>query len=144
MEETGMKQVYFDLKQQGNDGGISNINEDHKVLFEHIEKLKNLVDHPENHQYATTILESFITHFLEHIIKEEHMLQQCLPPKTVQEHTLLHQNELNYLDDYLSTLHAKPTSQNILSIAMAMDQEFKNHIQRYDKDILRKIKELKH
>jgi hypothetical protein len=144
MEQASMKQVHLDLiKQQKNDSGIRGILEDHKAIFEYIKKLKDLVDQPENHQYAIGILESFTAYFLEHVIKEEQILQQYLPIKVVADHTLLHQNELNNLDEYLKILKAKLSSQNIKTIAMALDKEFKNHIQRYDNDILKKLSELK-
>ena len=138
-----MKQVPLDVKQQQNDAGIRNINGDHKVLFNYIEKLKAIVDQPENHQYAITILESFIAYFLEHVIKEEQILKQHLPAKVVEDHTLLHKKELYYLDESLLTLKAKLSAHNIHAIAIELNQEFKNHILRYDNDILQKLRDLK-
>lgn len=140
-----MKKVHLDIiKQQKSDGGIRSINEDHKAIFDYINKLSDLVEQPENYQYATTILENLIAYFLEHVIKEEQILQQYLPPKVVADHISLHQNELNYLDEYLKTLKTKSSSHNIQTIAIALNQEFKKHINRYDNDILKKLNELKH
>ncbi|MCW8863355.1 MAG: hypothetical protein OQK09_02955 [Colwellia sp.] len=138
-----MKQAHVDIKHQKKGIDFLSLNEDHKVLFDYIEKLKSLVNHPENYQYAITILEHFTTHFLEHVIREEQILQQHLPEKVVQEHSLLHQKELNYLDDFASALKAKTSSHTILTIALALEKEFKNHLSKHDKEILRKLSDLK-
>ena len=144
MEQASMKQVHLDIiKQQKSDAGIRSINDDHKAIFDYIRKLNDLVGQPENYQYAATILGNLIAYFLEHVIKEEQILQQYLPPKVVADHISLHQNELNYLDEYLKTLKTKSSAHNIQTIAIALNQEFKKHINRYDSDILKKLREVK-
>ena len=102
-----MKQVDLDEIQLKDDVGINNINQDHKAIFNYIEKLQDIEKQPKDHKYAIIILESFIAFFLEHVIKEEQLLQQHLPDKMVAEHALLHQSELNYLDESVITLKTK-------------------------------------
>jgi len=131
-----MKQVALDV---ASDVGIKYINEDHDAIFNYIEKLKNIADHPKDYDYAIIILEQFITFFLEHTIKEEQLLQQYLPAKIVDEHSLLHQRELYYLDESLKTLKADLSSGSIQTVALQLNQEFKNHIYRYDKNIMQKL-----
>jgi len=105
-----MKQIDLEGK---NNIGINSLDEDHNVIFSYIEKLQGIVNQPNNHEYAIVILEGFIANFLEHVIKEEQMLHQYLPAKIVEEHTSLHQGELNYLDESLRTLKEELSSQNI-------------------------------
>jgi len=131
-----MKQVELDVK---NDAGIKYINEDHKAIFNYIEKLQSLADQPQNYEYAIIILERFITFFLEHTIKEEQLLQQYLPIKIVEDHALLHKRELRYLDDSLKLLKTTLSSDNILTVASQLHREFENHIYRYDKNIIKKL-----
>lgn len=135
-----MKQIDLDVK---NDVGIKGVDEDHKAIFNYIEKLQNIVNQPHNHEYAITILESFIAFFLEHTIKEEQLLLQYLPPKIVEDHILLHQNELIFLDESLQTLKISLSSSNIQTIAVQLNKEFKKHIYRYDRNIMQKLIELK-
>ncbi len=131
-----MKQAELDVK---NDAGIKYINEDHKAIFNYIEQLQGLAEQPQNYEYAIIILERFITFFLEHTIKEEQLLQQYLPIKIVEEHALLHQRELRYLDDSLKLLKITLSSDNILTVASQLHREFENHIYRYDKNIIKKL-----
>jgi len=131
-----MKQVKLDVE---NDAGIKYINEDHKAIFNYIEKLQNTAVMPQNYEYAIVILEQFITFFLEHTIKEEQLLRQYLPKEIVDEHALLHQRELQYLDEGLKTLKTNLSSRNIQIVALQLEQEFKNHIYRYDKNIMQKL-----
>lgn len=76
-----MKQTNSAVIQQKINVAIKSINNDHKTLFNYIEKLGNIVNQVENHPYAITILKSFISLFLEHVIKEEQLLQKYLPSK---------------------------------------------------------------
>jgi len=138
-----MKEITSDKAQSINDADIRTLNEDHKAIFDYIKKLKSIVNKPENHQYASGIVDNFIAYFLEHVIKEEQILQKYLPDKVVADHISLHENELNYLDEYLKILNANPSSQNIQTIAIKLNQEFKNHINRYDNDILQQLKKRK-
>jgi len=135
-----MKQVELDVKS---DAGINYINEDHKAIFNYIEKLQSLAEQPQNYEDAIIILERFITFFLEHTIKEEQLLQQYLPIKIVEEHALLHQRELRYLDESLKVLRATLSSDNIITVASQLNREFKNHIYRYDKNIIQKLIDVK-
>jgi len=138
-----MEQVSAGVIKHNNDAGISHIHEDHQALFNYIEKLTDIASQPKNHQYAITILENFIAFFLEHIIKEEQILQQYLTAKIVADHASLHTNELIYLDKSLATLKANVSTHIIQTIAAELNQEFKNHIARYDNDILQKLMALK-
>ena len=138
-----MKEVTSDKAQAITDADIRTLNEDHKAIFAYIKKLKSIVNKPENHQYASGIVENFIAYFLEHVIKEEQLLQKYLPDKVVADHISLHENELNYLDEYFKVLNVNPSSQNIQRIALKLNQEFKNHINRYDNDILQQLKKRK-
>lgn len=131
-----MKQVELDVK---NDSRIKYINEDHTAIFNYIEKLQNIAGQPKDYEYAIIILERFITFFLEHTIKEEQLLQQFLPTNIVEEHALLHQKELQYLDEGLKLLKTNLSSQNIQAVASQLNNEFKNHIYRYDKNIIQKL-----
>lgn len=137
-----MKEIISGKAQATNDADIRTLNEDHKTIFDYIKKLKSIVNQPENHQYASGIIENFTAYFLEHVIKEEQILQKYLPNKVVADHISLHENELNYLDEYLKILNTNPSSQNIQTIALKLNQEFKNHINRYDNDILQKLRKL--
>jgi len=58
-----MKQVDLDEIQLKDDVGINNINQDHKAIFNYIEKLQDIEKHPKDHKYAIIILESFIAFF---------------------------------------------------------------------------------
>ena len=80
---------------------------------------------------------------MEHTIKEEQLLQQYLPTKIVEDHALLHKRELHYLDESLKVLKTNLSSRNIQTIALQLNQEFKNHIYRYDKNIIQKLIEVK-
>lgn len=131
-----MKQIDLDVK---NDVGLKYLDDDHKAIFNYIVKLKALVDEPNNHSYSISILESFTACFLEHIIKEEQLLQQYLPPHKVKEHIQLHENELKYLDKSVKSLKAHLSSNKIETIALNLNKEFINHINRYDKNILKEI-----
>ena len=131
-----MKSIDLDVKSST---GIISVDEDHQIIFNYIEKLQNIVNQPNNHEYAITILESFIAFFLEHTIKEEQLLQQYLPANIVDEHILLHKNELNYLDESLGVLKIKLSPNNIQTIAIQLNKEFENHIYRYDKYIMQKL-----
>ncbi len=138
-----MKQFDLEVIQQTNNAGIKKLNDDHESIFNYIEKLQNIAKQPKDYQYAIIILESFIGFFLEHVIKEEQVLQQYLPEKIVAAHALLHQSELNYLDESLKTLKIQLSSQNIQIIVGELNREFKNHIYRHDKNIMKKLIELK-
>jgi len=140
VEKMSMKQIDLDVKS---DAGIKNIDEDHNAIFSYIKKLQAIVNQPKNHEYAIVILENLLAFFLEHVIKEEQLLQQYLPAKLVEDHISLHQSELNYLDESIRTLKVKLSSDNIQTIAVRLNQEFKNHIYRYDKNIMQKLIELK-
>ena len=140
VEKMSMKQIDLDVK---NDAGIHNVDDDHKAIFNYIKKLQGIVNQPKNHEYAIVILENFLAFFLEHVIKEEQLLQKYLPSKIVADHILLHQSELNYLDESIRTLKVKLSSDNIQTIAVQLNQEFKNHIYRYDKNIMQKLIEQK-
>ncbi len=135
-----MKQAELDVK---NYVGITKLDEDHKTIFNYIEKLHDIANQPKNHEYAITTIKSLLAFFLEHVIKEEQLLQQYLPAKLVEEHCLLHQGELNILDKSLISLKAKLSSHNIQVIAVQLNQEFKNHIYRYDRNIIQKLIEQK-
>jgi len=138
-----MKQVSLEVTEQKNSSGFQNIDADHKYIFSYIDKLNTIAKQPKDYEYAIIILERFIAFFLEHAIKEEQILQQYLPNKIVEEHALLHQNELNYLDESLITLKTKLSSQNIKIIVSQLNREFKNHIYRYDKNIMQQLNEQK-
>ena len=71
-----MKQVKSEVT---NDFGIKNLDEDHKVIFNYIQQLQDLVNETKNHEYAIGILERLLAFFLAHVIKEEQQLQQYLP-----------------------------------------------------------------
>jgi len=77
------------------------------------------------------------------VIKEEQLLQQHLPDKMVAEHALLHQSELNYLDESVITLKTKLSVHNIHTIIAHLNNEFKHHIYQCDKDMAQKIIELR-
>jgi len=134
-----MEQANLEVRQQKNNSGFKNIDDDHEGIFNYIDKLKNIAKHPKDYEYAIIILERFIAFFLEHIIKEEQLLQKYLPAKIVEEHILLHQSELNYLDESLVTLKTKLSSQSIQIIAVQLNRDFKNHIYRYDKNIMQQL-----
>jgi hemerythrin len=138
-----MKKVDLEIIKPKDDTGIKSINQDHKALFNYIEKLQDIVNQPQDHQYAISILESFITFFLEHVIKEEQLLHQYLPDNVVEEHALLHQRELIYLDESVIKLKTKLSSHNIQTIVDELNSEFKSHIYRYDKNIMQKLMSLK-
>ena len=138
-----MEQVNLGVTQQKNNSGFKSVDEDHQDIFNYIDKLQNIAKQPKNYEYAIIILERFIAFFLEHVIKEEQLLQQYLPAKIVEEHALLHQSELNYLDESLRTLKTKLSSQNIQIIVAQLSREFKNHIYRYDKNIMQQLLEQK-
>ena len=138
-----MKKVDLEIIKPKDDTGIKSINQDHKALFNYIEKLQDIVNQPQDHQHAISILESFITFFLEHVIKEEQLLHQYLPDNVVEEHALLHQRELIYLDESVIKLKTKLSSHNIQTIVDELNSEFKSHIYRYDKNIMQKLMSLK-
>jgi len=135
-----MKQVDSDVK---NDVGIKSLEEDHKVIFHYIEQLQDIVNEPKNHVYAIGIIERLIVFFLAHVMKEEQQLKQHLPTNIVEEHILLHQTELDILDKSIQTLQVKLTSKNIRTIAEQLNQEFKIHINRHDRNILQKLIKIK-
>lgn len=137
---SNMKQVNSEVS---NDFGIKNLDEDHKAIFHYIEQLQDLVIEPKNHPYAIGILERLLAFFLAHIINEEQQLQQYLPTNIVEEHILLHQSELDLLDESIRSLKMKLTSNNIQTIAEQLHQEFKNHIYRYDRNIIQKLIKIK-
>ncbi|OUR78990.1 hypothetical protein A9Q75_12575 [Colwellia psychrerythraea] len=119
--------------------GIKSLDEDHDAIFNYIEQLQALVNEPKNHEYAIGILERLLAFFLAHVIKEEQQLQQYLPTNIVKEHILQHQDELDYLDESIISLKVKISSNNIQTIVDQLNQEFKNHIYRYDRNIMQKI-----
>jgi len=135
-----MKQVESGVT---NNVGIKNLDEDHKAIFHYIEQLQDLVNEPKNHVYAIGIIERLLAFFLAHVMKEEQELKQYLPANIVEEHILLHQSELDILDKSIRTLKVKLTSKNIQTIADQLNQEFKNHICRYDRSILQKLIKIK-
>lgn len=122
-----------------NDTSFNHINEDHKSIFNYIEKLNTISQHPSDFEYAISTLERFISFFLEHTIKEEQLLQQYLPSEVVKEHISLHQNELLFLDESLVQLKAHLSAQTIQRIAISLEKEFKNHIYRNDRKIIQQL-----
>ena len=135
-----MKQVGSDVK---NDVCIKNLDEDHQAIFNYIDQLQDLVNEPKNHGYAIGIIERLVVFFLAHVINEEQQLQQYLPTSIVAEHILLHQSELDILDESIRTLTTNLTSKNIQTIADKLNYEFKNHIYRYDRNIIQKLIKIK-
>tara|TARA_R110001583_G_scaffold40798_4_gene130232 strand:- start:13662 stop:14081 length:420 start_codon:yes stop_codon:yes gene_type:complete len=135
-----MKQVGSDVN---NDVGIKNLDEDHQAIFNYIDQLQDLVNEPKNHGYAIAIIERLVAFFLAHVINEEQQLQQYLPTNIVAAHILLHQSELDILDESIRTLTMNLTSKNIQTIADKLNYEFKNHIYRYDRNIIQKLIKIK-
>ncbi|PKG80798.1 hypothetical protein CXF85_22080 [Colwellia sp. 75C3] len=135
-----MKQANSDVI---NEFGIKNLDEDHQAIFHYIEQLQDLVNEPKNQAYAVGILERLLSFFLAHVINEEQQLQQYLPTNIVDEHILLHQSELVLLDKSIKSLKVKLTANNIQTIADQLNQEFKNHIYRYDRNIIQKLIKVK-
>ncbi len=135
-----MKISDLDVKD---DADFKGIDEEHKTIFNFIDKLHDIANQPKYHEYAIVILNSFIVFFVEHAIKEEQLLQHYLPAKLVDKHVSLHQDELNYLDESLKTLSVELSSINIQAIAEQLELEFKTHIFIYDKNIMKKLMEVK-
>ncbi len=135
-----MKQVNSEVTD---DFGIKNLGEDHNAIFNYIQQLQDLVNETKNHEYAIGILERLLAFFLAHVIKEEQQLQQYLPTNIVEEHILLHQSELDFLDESISSLKVKLTSNTIQTIAEQLNQEFKNHIYRDDRNMIQKLIKIK-
>ena len=135
-----MKQVGSDVK---NDVDIKNLDEDHQAIFNYIAQLQVLVNEPKNHGYAIGVIERLVAFFLAHVINEEQQLQQYLPTNIVEAHILLHQSELDILDESIHVLKRNLTSQNIQTIADKLNYEFKNHIYRYDRNIIQKLIKIK-
>lgn len=135
-----MKQTDLDVKSSVEFNGLD---EDHKCIFNYIDKLQGIVNKPNDHKYSVVILEGFIANFLEHVIKEEQLLLQYLPVSVVDEHTALHQTELAYLDESLHTLKCDLSAENIQIIVDNLKQEFRRHVYRYDRNIMQKVIEAK-
>ncbi|TPH12498.1 hypothetical protein [Litorilituus lipolyticus] len=134
-----MKRDSLDSVIKSNDIDIIHLNDDHKDLFNYIARLNKIAKQPKDYDYAIIILERLISFFVEHVIKEELLLQKYLPAHVVKEHALLHQNELTQLDNSLHLLQTNLSSSNIHTVVAKLEREFTNHICRSDRKIMQDL-----
>lgn len=131
-----MKQDSLDDVLQSNDLDIMHLNDDHKDIFNYIERLDKIAKLPNDFEYAIIILERLTSFFVEHVIKEELLLQKYLPSQLVKEHAILHQDELTQLDNSLTLLKKQLSSDTIDTVVERLKREFTNHIYRSDRKIM--------
>ncbi|RHW75396.1 hypothetical protein [Colwellia sp. RSH04] len=131
-----MKQDSLDEVLQSNDLDVMHLNDDHKDIFNYINRLQKIAEQPNDFEYAIIILERLTSFFVEHVIKEELLLQKYLPAQLVRDHALLHQDELAQLDNSLALLKKQLTSDTIHTVVERLKREFTYHICRSDRKIM--------